>query len=198
MSRSTPVLLYQLSSYSAYTDPVPGSLPSEPWPTPPYSSGTWFVDNMKLLYQLSNYSAYTDPVQGKFLYAPWPPLLTLQELENVDMTFHLGKFHNIVTAFWGMHVLPAKHSYAWLPRKCDYWTDRQMDGQTRRIKWSLCDATISLIKLFEFLFPMGEIFYVYSNQRSSHRRPFNAWWRLLDLPELTPRKYIQQGNQLKS
>ena len=29
-----------------------------------------------------------------------------------------------------MHVLPAKHSYAWLPRKCDYWTDRQMDWQT--------------------------------------------------------------------
>ena len=24
-----------------------------------------------------------------------------------------------------MHVSPAKHSYAWLPRKCDYRTDRQ-------------------------------------------------------------------------
>ena len=32
----------------------------------------------------------------------------------------------------------------------------------------------------------------------NHRRPFNACWRLLDLPELTPRKYIQQGTQLKS
>ena len=32
----------------------------------------------------------------------------------------------IVAAFQGMHVLPAKHSYAWLPRKCDYRTDRQM------------------------------------------------------------------------
>ena len=31
---------------------------------------------------------------------------------------------NIVAAFWGMHVSPAKHSYAWLPRKCDYRTDR--------------------------------------------------------------------------
>ena len=29
----------------------------------------------------------------------------------------------IVVAFWGMHVSPAKHSYAWLPRKCDYQTD---------------------------------------------------------------------------
>ena len=27
---------------------------------------------------------------------------------------------NIVAAFRGMHVSPAKHSYAWLPRKCDY------------------------------------------------------------------------------
>ena len=26
---------------------------------------------------------------------------------------------NIVAAFQGMHVSPAKHSYAWLPRKCD-------------------------------------------------------------------------------
>ena len=25
-----------------------------------------------------------------------------------------------------MHVSPAKHSYVWLPRKCDYWIDRQM------------------------------------------------------------------------
>ena len=37
---------------------------------------------------------------------------------------------NIVAAFQGMHVSPAKHSYAWLPRKCYYWTDRQMDRQT--------------------------------------------------------------------
>ena len=29
-----------------------------------------------------------------------------------------------------MNVLPAKHSYARLPRKCDYRTDTQMDGQT--------------------------------------------------------------------
>ena len=31
-----------------------------------------------------------------------------------------------------MHVLPAKHSYAWLPRKCDYRTDtdRRTDRQT--------------------------------------------------------------------
>ena len=37
---------------------------------------------------------------------------------------------NAVAAFQGLHVLPAKHSYAWLPRKCDYRTDRQTDGQT--------------------------------------------------------------------
>ena len=43
---------------------------------------------------------------------------------------------NIVAAFRGMHVSPAKNSYARLPRKCDYagqthaQTDRQMDRQT--------------------------------------------------------------------
>ena len=39
-------------------------------------------------------------------------------------------FHNIVAAFWRMHVSPAKYSYAWLPRKCDYRTDKHTDGQT--------------------------------------------------------------------
>ena len=37
---------------------------------------------------------------------------------------------NIVAAFWGMHVSPAKHSYAGLPRKRDYRTDRHTDRQT--------------------------------------------------------------------
>ena len=43
-------------------------------------------------------------------------------------------------AFWGMHVSPAKHSYAWLPRKSDYWIDRHTEGRTDRCrtKWSLC------------------------------------------------------------
>ena len=38
--------------------------------------------------------------------------------------------HKIVAAFRGMHVSPAKHSYAWLPRKRDYWTDTRTDRQT--------------------------------------------------------------------
>ena len=37
---------------------------------------------------------------------------------------------NIVAAFRGMHVSPAKHSYAWLSRKCDYRTDRRTHTQT--------------------------------------------------------------------
>ena len=37
---------------------------------------------------------------------------------------------NIVAAFRGMHVSPAKHSYARLPRKCDYPTDTRTDRQT--------------------------------------------------------------------
>ena len=37
---------------------------------------------------------------------------------------------NIVAAFQGLHVSPAKNSYAWLPRKCDYRSERQTDGRT--------------------------------------------------------------------
>ena len=40
------------------------------------------------------------------------------------------KVKNIVAAFRGMHVSPAKHSYAWLSRKCDYRTDRHTHSQT--------------------------------------------------------------------
>ena len=36
----------------------------------------------------------------------------------------------IVAAFRGMHVSPAKHSYVWLLRKCDYRTDTYTHGQT--------------------------------------------------------------------
>ena len=53
-------------------------------------------------------------------------------------------YSNIMAAFRGMHASPAKHSSAWLPRKCDYRTYRQTDGQTdrRQTKWSLCAATL--------------------------------------------------------
>ena len=39
-------------------------------------------------------------------------------------------YYNIVAAFRGMHVSPAKHSYVWLSRKCDYRTDRHTHTQT--------------------------------------------------------------------
>ena len=35
-----------------------------------------------------------------------------------------------MAALQGMHVSPAKHSYVWLPRKCDYRTETQTDRQT--------------------------------------------------------------------
>ena len=41
---------------------------------------------------------------------------------------HRADKTNIVAAFRGMHVSSAKHSYAWLPRKLDYWTDRRTDA----------------------------------------------------------------------
>ena len=33
-----------------------------------------------------------------------------------------------VEALLGMHVSPVKHSYSWLPRKCNFWTDKQTDA----------------------------------------------------------------------
>ena len=42
----------------------------------------------------------------------------------------------ILAAFRGMHVLPAKHSCVYLPRKCGYrtgrWTDRQLRRQNNK------------------------------------------------------------------
>ena len=51
---------------------------------------------------------------------------------KLDYTYTQGTciWINIVAAFRGMHVSPAKHSYAWLPRKCDYRTDARTDGRT--------------------------------------------------------------------
>ena len=37
-----------------------------------------------------------------------------------------------MATFLGMHVSRAKHSYAWLPRKCDYRTDTHTHTQTDR------------------------------------------------------------------
>ena len=53
-------------------------------------------------------------------------------------------YGNIVAAFWGIHLLPAKHSYARLPRKCDYRTDRHTDGRTVRCRtnWIQCAAML--------------------------------------------------------
>ena len=54
---------------------------------------------------------------------------------HIQVTF-IFLSHNIEGGFRGMHVFPAKHSYVWLPRKCDFRTDR------RRTKWSLCAAML--------------------------------------------------------
>ena len=50
---------------------------------------------------------------------------------------HQCEYNNIVAAFRGMHVSLAKHSYAWLPRKCDYRTEARTDRrQTKLSLWS--------------------------------------------------------------
>ena len=37
------------------------------------------------------------------------------------------KIKKTVAAFWEMHESPAKHRYAWQPRKCDYQTKRRTE-----------------------------------------------------------------------
>ena len=53
-----------------------------------------------------------------------------QQKSSNWVIFRQKSFANIVAAFRGMHVSPAKHSYAWLSRKCDYRTDRRTHTQT--------------------------------------------------------------------
>ena len=54
---------------------------------------------------------------------------------------------NIVAAFKGMHVLPVKHSYARLPRKCDYRTDRRTDRQTPDKVIPMCPYALQATQL---------------------------------------------------
>ena len=59
--------------------------------------------------------------------------------------FFFYLFITRVAAFQGMHVPPTKQSNTWLPRKCDYWTDRRsqsdpfvlicLTGDTKRCKY---------------------------------------------------------------
>ena len=55
-----------------------------------------------------------------------------------DVLLHSGiqqvNKNNIPNKIVAAFCVTCKHSYAWLPRKCDYRTDR------RRTKWSLCIA----------------------------------------------------------
>ena len=75
---------------------------------------------------------------------PPPPHFNVVFDYFVHSCLKMCEIQNIVAAFWGMQVSPAKHSYAWLPRKCDYRTDTQTDGRTdrRRTKWYLRAAML--------------------------------------------------------
>ena len=91
--------------------------------------------------------------------------------KNLSFEVNNWQFHwlleriNIVAAFRGMHVSPAKHSYAWLSRKCDYRTDRHTHAQTDAgqsdpyvplcfagdtIKWSRYWSTCTFVHIINF------------------------------------------------
>ena len=61
-----------------------------------------------------------------FLFLIWKKIINYK----IFFTCNPYTFLNIEAAFREMHVSPAKHSYAWLPRKCDYRTDTRTDRQT--------------------------------------------------------------------
>ena len=72
-------------------------------------------------------------VGKKVSFEPWSHHRLVPRLrENAPMLSEISgeNTENIGAAFRGMHVPPAKHSYAWLPRKCDYRTDTHTHGQT--------------------------------------------------------------------
>ena len=77
---------------------------------------------------------------------PWP--WTSQDILKVWLLKDKQTLNKIVAVSRGMHVSPVKHSYAWLPRKCNYRTDRQkdrlIDGRTDRCrtKWSIFAAML--------------------------------------------------------
>ena len=92
----------------------------------------------------------------------------LKDLQVAHGILFSNENKNIVAAFGGMHVPPAKHSYAWLPRKRDYRTDARTDRQTP--EWSLWAAmlrrrhkncTSILIFIFGNKIPHQSVFHCY-------------------------------------
>ena len=70
-------------------------------------------------------------VYRKFTFLKSLGLLLSRVSLLYNFSIELGcSCYHIVAAFQGMHVSPAKNSYACLPRKCDYRTEGQMDRQT--------------------------------------------------------------------
>ena len=79
-------------------------------------------------YQESVTTGQTDGQTDAGQSDPYVPLCFAGDTKTESM--------KMVAAFRGMDVSPAKHSYVWLPRKCNYQTDR---CQT---KWSLYTAML--------------------------------------------------------
>ena len=75
----------------------------------------------------STSSKYNTPVLIELDTSPSLDTVKQYDTSSDNKYYQLWK---IVAAFRGMHMLPAKHSYTWLPRKCDCGTDRRMDRQT--------------------------------------------------------------------
>ena len=82
----------------------------------------------------------------------------------------LGTPVNIVAAFWGMHVSPAKHSYARLPRKCDYQTDRHTHTHRHRQHKNVVIAVIRYIDKAKFVILYNKFVIHKENQQGTMNR----------------------------
>ena len=67
-----------------------------------------------------------------YIVLVWPPLKFDYQTDSRRAEGQTMDKVIIVVAFWGMHVSTAKHSYVWLPRKCDYRTDTHTDRRKDR------------------------------------------------------------------
>ena len=101
---------------------------------------------------------------------------------------------NIVAAFQGTHVSPVKHSSAWLPRKCDYQTDRRTNGRTDAgqsdpyVPLHLAGDTKMegfLVKLFTFFLSKAFVSFEYK-----HVTEFSSTIRLKCVENMSWNKWI--------
>ena len=100
-----------------------------------------YISNKELTHDVNKVQIQNVPWNMHHLFTSVPTIW--------NFTVHLFLI-NIVAAFLGMHASPAKHSYAGLPRKCDYRTDRQTPDKVIPMCRYASQATQKILILPEY------------------------------------------------